>query len=155
MANSSDSAHHCFAFEQDFIGNWRCIPLCVRRKLDLAGVKLKLNHWLALTQSQRQELVDWSDGVTSLVRLKEHLRICTHDMADGVVKDLPPAVGMPWQQLDAVPEEVSAAAAARGVKLSSDQWTSISELDRFALCKLVRPGHDHHNLESAFSEVLG
>ena len=88
MANSSDSAHHCFAFEQDFIGNWRCIPLCVRRKLDLAGVKLKLNHWLALTQSQRQELVDWSDGVTSLVRLKEHLRICTHDMADGVVKDL-------------------------------------------------------------------
>ena len=42
-----------FAFEQDFIGNWRCIPLCVRRKLDLCGVKLKLNHWLELSQDQR------------------------------------------------------------------------------------------------------
>ena len=31
----------------------------------------------------------------------------------------------------------------------------MSELDRFALCKLVRPGHDHHNLDAAFSEVLG
>ena len=155
MAIFSDSAHHCFAFEQDFIGDWRCIPLCVRRKLDLAGVKLKLNHWLALTQSQRQKLVDWSDDAQSLVRLREHLRICTQEMADGVVKDLPPAIGMPWQPLESVPEQVSAAAAARGVKLSSDEWRSISELDRFALCKLVRPGHDHHNLESAFSEVLG
>ena len=103
----------------------------------------------------KRQLVDWSDGATSLLGLKEHLRICTQDMADGVVRDLPPAVGMPWQQLEAVPEQVSAAAAARGVKLSSDEWMSISELDRFALCKLVRPGHDHDNLESASSEVLG
>ena len=54
MVRSSMSASHCFAFEQDFIGTWRCIPLCVRRKLDLVGVKLKLSHWLALSQRQRQ-----------------------------------------------------------------------------------------------------
>jgi hypothetical protein len=29
------------------------------------------------------------------------------------------------------------------------------ELERFALCKLARPGHDHHNLDAAFSEILG
>ena len=29
------------------------------------------------------------------------------------------------------------------------------ELERFALCKLARPGHDHHNLDAAFNEVLG
>ena len=62
MSSRCDSASHCFAFEQDFIGNWRCIPLCVRRKLDLCGVKLKLNHWLELSQEQRQALVDWPDG---------------------------------------------------------------------------------------------
>ena len=59
MSSRRNSASHCFAFEQDFIGNWRCIPLCVRRKLDLCGVKLKLNHWLELSQEQRQALVDW------------------------------------------------------------------------------------------------
>ena len=48
MKRSSISADHCFAFERDFVGTWRCIPLCVRRKLDLMGLKLKLSHWLEL-----------------------------------------------------------------------------------------------------------
>ena len=74
MASTTQSASHCFAFEQDFIGNWRCIPLCVRRKLDLSGVKLKLNHWLALTQDQRQQLVDWPDTTDALLQLRDHLR---------------------------------------------------------------------------------
>ena len=63
----------------------------MRRKLDLSGVKLKLSHWLALTQAQRQELVDWSDRPAELDRFREHLRDLTKEMADGVVKDLPPA----------------------------------------------------------------
>ena len=51
-------------------------------------------------------------------------------------------------------DEVQEAATARGVLLTLEQWAQLSELDRFALCKLARPGHDHHNLEAAFSEVL-
>ena len=70
MSSRRDSASHCFAFEQDFIGNWRCIPLCVRRKLDLCGVKLKLNHWLELSQEQRQALVDWPDAADALEQLR-------------------------------------------------------------------------------------
>ena len=51
----------------------------------------------------------------------------------------------------------SAAQDRRGVDLISlEQWALRSrELERFALCKLVRPGHDHHNLEPLlFNEVL-
>ena len=155
MASTTQSASHCFAFEQDFIGNWRCIPLCVRRKLDLSGVKLKLNHWLALTQDQRQQLVDWPDTSDALLQLRDHLRQCTASMPDGRAKDLDPVTAAPWQQVDQLPEEVADAAAARGIELTSTHWREIRELDRFALCKLVRPGHDHHNLAAAFNEVLG
>lgn len=155
MASPADSSSHCFSFEQDFIGNWRCIPLCVRRKLDLVGVKLKLNHWLALEQQQRQELVDWSDAPTHWSGLREHLRDLTREMADGVAKDLPPAVDEAWQQVNAVPAVIAEAAQKRGVSISSGAWAGLSELDRFALCKLARPGHDHHNLDAAFIEVLG
>ena len=155
MASTTQSASHCFAFEQDFIGNWRCIPLCVRRKLDLSGVKLKLNHWLALTQDQRQQLVDWPDTTEALLQLRDHLRQCTASMPDGRAKDLDPVTAAPWQQVDQLPEEVADAAAARGVELTATHWREIRELDRFALCKLVRPGHDHHNLAAAFNEVLG
>lgn len=154
MSSRSDSASHCFAFEQDFIGNWRCIPLCVRRKLDLCGVKLKLNHWLQLSQDQRQALVDWSDAVDALEQFRQHLRDCTRSMADGMAMDLLPVSGAPWQQLTELPAAVQKAATARGVLLTLEQWAQLSELDRFALYKLARPGHDHHNLEAAFSEVL-
>ena len=155
MDSRSDCSSHCFSFEQDFIGNWRCIPLCVRRKLDLVGIKLKLNHWLALEQPQRQQLVDWSDAPSEWAGFRQHLRDLTVGMADGVVKDLPPAVDAPWQCMDQVPLAIAEAADQRGVVLSVDGWVRLSELDRFALCKLARPGHDHHNLDAAFTELLG
>jgi hypothetical protein len=34
-------ARRVFGFEADFAGDLRCLPMAVRRKLDLAGVKLK------------------------------------------------------------------------------------------------------------------
>ncbi|MDA9701618.1 nitrate reductase associated protein, partial [Prochlorococcus sp. AH-736-L23] len=41
----NNQSNHYFNFEDDFIKDLRCIPLCVRRKLDLIGIKLKLTHW--------------------------------------------------------------------------------------------------------------
>ena len=136
------------------MGNWRCIPLCVRRKLDLIGVKLKLSHWLEFTQEQRQTLVDWSDQSPELVDLREHLRKLTQFMAEGMVKDLPIAEGEPWQILSVVPKVVQQAALNRSISISAGQWADLFEIERFALCKLARPGHDHHNLDAAFSEVM-
>ena len=150
-----DQARHCFAFEQDFIGSWRCIPLCVRRKLDLVGLKLKLSHWLEMSHEQRQDLVDWGDSPDHLAQMRDQLRAWTASMADGVLKDLPPAQTEPWQLKDQLPDQLLDAARRRGIDLTTQAWISMRELDRFALCKLARPGHDHHNLEAAFSEVLG
>jgi hypothetical protein len=154
MAIALPQAQHCFSFEQDFLGSWRCIPLCVRRKLDLIGLKLKLSHWLAMSQPEREEIVRWPDEPQSLNALRAHLQRLTAAMSDGEAKPLPPAVAEPWQQTDVLPEEVLRAAVQRGVSLSVRQWALLAELERFALCKLARPGHDHHNLEAAFSEVL-
>ena len=57
--------------------------------------------------------------------------------------------------MDQVPLAIAEAADQRGVLLNAVVWAGLSELDRFALCKLVRPGHDHHNLDAAFTELLG
>jgi hypothetical protein len=155
MAEARNQANHCFAFEHDFVGSWRCIPLCVRRKLDLIGLKLKLSHWLELSHDERQRLVDWPDGREALQDLGRHLQQRTAAMADGEAKPLPPAVAEPWQQPRPVPPEVAQAAQDRGVGLLiSEHWAALGELERFALCKLARPGHDHHNLGAAFAELL-
>lgn len=154
MAALPHPAQHCFGFESDFIGNWRCIPLCVRRKLDLIGLKLKLSHWLALSQQQRQELVEWADDPAALAELRQQLLISTATMADGQAKPLPAAQAEPWQNTDCVPEAVARAAEERQIALPAERWAALGELERFALCKLARPGHDHHNLGPALSELL-
>jgi hypothetical protein len=75
-------------------------------------------------------------------------------MADGEARPLPVAEAEPWQRSEPIPEEVQRAALQRQVGLSAQQWAELGELERFALCKLARPGHDHHNLEAAFAELL-
>lgn len=144
-------ASRCFAFEADFTGSWRCIPLCVRRKLDLSGIKLKLRHWLALDQRERQQLVDWPDGPQALRDFAVHLEQRTAAMADGPVGELPIPQAPPWRQ-EQPPAGVTTALHAMGHPMSQGQWRRLSELERFALCKLVRPGHDHHNLVHALAE---
>ena len=148
---SIGEASRCFAFEADFMGNWRCIPLCVRRKLDLAGIKLKLRHWLALDHRERQRLVDWLDDPENLRTFAMHLKQRTADMADGPVGELPITQAPPWRQ-EQPPADVTAALQSIGQTLNQGQWCRLSELERFALCKLVRPGHDHHNLVYALAE---
>jgi hypothetical protein len=148
-------AYHCFGFERDFVGNWRCIPLCLRRKLDLAGVKLRLSHWLAMSEIERQELVQWPDDASALKALVEHLHRRTAGHADGPVKTLPIPREAPWQRADQTPAEVQASAGALGFGLTASQWSGLTELERFALCKLARPGHDHHNLAPALTEFFG
>ena len=154
LPEGSHPCSHCFGFERDFVGNWRCIPLCLRRKLDLCGVKLRLNHWLALTESQRDQLVLWPDGPDDLAALAAELRQSTAAMADGGVTSLPIPREAAWQHPGAPPAEVSSSAAELGYWLGPDQWNGLSELERFALCKLARPGHDHHNLPAALVELF-
>ncbi|MCY3653623.1 MAG: nitrate reductase [Synechococcus sp. SB0678_bin_12] len=146
-----NEASRCFDFEADFMGSWRCIPLCVRRKLDLAGIKLKLRHWLALDHRERQQLVDWPDGPEDLRALAAHLKQRTAGMMDGPVGELPIPRTPLWRRSQP-PGAVTAALGAMGRTMNQDQWRRLSELERFSLCKLARPGHDHHNLAPALAE---
>ncbi len=154
MTTISNQANHCFAFELDFIGTWRCIPLCVRRKLDLIGLKLKLSHWLEFSYQDRQQLVDWPDDTIALEQLRQYLCSCTGKMVEGEAVSLLPARSEAWQNSGLIPELLIEAAVGRQIVLDLNQWALLSELERFALCKLVRPGHDHHNLTAAFIEIL-
>ena len=45
-----------FGFEADFVDSLRCIPMAVRLRLDVTGVKLKLNEWAKLNQTDRLAL---------------------------------------------------------------------------------------------------
>ncbi|WP_254935362.1 MULTISPECIES: nitrate reductase associated protein [unclassified Cyanobium] len=148
----SPLASTCFDFEADFSADLRCIPMAVRRKLDLAGIKLKLQHWSELGEAERAELLAWADDPVAIEALRQHLQARTNALSAGQAKDLPRADAEPWQQADQLPEVLAASCAQLNLELRCGGWAELNELQRFALVKLSHPGHEHRNLPRALAE---
>ncbi len=140
---------HCrtFHFEADFVTSLRCIPMAVRRKLDLCGCKVKLQQWLELSEFDRKEILMWSDYPEELMKLAQRLANCSSKM---LIKDQET-----WQNTDQIPKDLSCSCIEIGKQIPSlEQWKALDELERFALVKLSHPGHEHRNLASALKELV-
>ena len=149
---SSPLASTCFDFEADFTADLRCIPMAVRRKLDLAGIKLKLQHWSELHEAERAELLAWADDPAAIEALRQHLLERSAALSAGQAKDLPRPDAEPWQQATQLPDVLAASCAQLGLERPSAGWGELTELQRFALVKLSHPGHEHRNLPRALAE---
>ena len=122
--------------------------------MDLIGLKLKLHHWQNLTLDDKKKVLDWSDSKNELLNLKIFLKNKTLNSKFGEATEIKIASNQPWQNKNEIPINVWEAAQIRGIKLSNEKWQNLNELDRFAFCKLIKPSHEHQNLDKAFSEIL-
>ena len=140
-----------FGFEADFAGDLRCLPMAVRRKLDLAGVKLKLVHWHALAEEERRRLLAWDDEAAPLAELRTWLLERSASLANGPARAIEPVQEPAWRAA-AWPEPVLRSCAQLGLTPRPERWPALDELQRFALVKLSHPGHEHRNLARALAE---
>lgn len=152
--NNNTIARPCFTFEKDFFENGiRCIPMLVRFKLDLAGIKLKLKEWVKFTMEEKEYLSDQScDTAIEITTYRNHLkqlvRNCTGHEPTEMTVDQDPA----WARISYVNPEVDLQAICFGWKISLQQWQNLTNLQRFALLKLCRPGHENENFPKAMRE---
>lgn len=149
-----DAGKDGFFFEADFVeDNIRCIPMIVRFKLDLAGIKLKLAEWSRFEAEERKQLSvlpcvskeekdEYKNYLQFLVRWR------TGNEASILSIDADPL----WLKHDIVPDVIITQAAQFGWTLTPDQWNRLSYLQRFALIKLSKPGHENRNFPRAFTE---
>jgi hypothetical protein len=149
---SGDRHRRIFAFEADFSGDLRCIPMAVRRKLDLAGVKLKLTHWHGLSEAERRDLLAWPDSTDELNALRRWLLNRSADLPQGPARAIDPLRSAAWLQGGAIPDVLLESCRQLGVTLRAERWSQLDELERFALVKLCHPGHEHRNLPRALEE---
>jgi hypothetical protein len=142
-----------FQFEADFVESLRCIPMQVRFKLDSCGIKLKLAQWHQFSAADRQALVDRPcPSATETQQYRTFLQqlIATHTGTAAV--DLPVEPHPAWHNLAAIPETVQAKAQTLQVELHLEQWVALTPLQRFALIKLSRSGHENSNFLPALQE---
>jgi hypothetical protein len=145
-----------FDFERDFAGSLRCIPMIVRFKLDLVGVKLSLRQWSRFGHRDREQLVGMPCEMPDEVAdCRAFLIFLIESFADEPVKNLEVVAHPEWSHTDRAPDRVVRLALDRGLEPpSADIWASWTPLQRFALFKLTRPSHDNDNFEPALQEFL-
>jgi hypothetical protein len=151
VQSGGDSAF--FGFEADFVDSLRCIPMAVRLRLDVSGVKLKLNEWSKLGQAERlalaknpcrapAEIDAYKEGLSRLVEKTSGTR-------PSMLLELPEPI---WDNPSNVPGQVLDQAGQLGLSLPVEGWALLSPLQRFALTKLSRPGHENRNFLPAMKE---
>lgn len=144
-----------FQFEQDFMeDNIRCIPMIVRFKLDVCGIKLKLKEWSKLTTDEREQLAlrptETIHEINSYSRYLENLiQKHTGEKATHLSSD---KLNSSWSFTDQLPIELQTKLTEVKMKLTVEQWNALSILKRFALIKLTRPGHENKNFPIAMKE---
>jgi len=140
-----------FKFEADFVETQRCIPMCVRYKLDMSGVKLKLNEWSKLDPGYRERLAIMPFLTASEVYEFGLFLIGLVVVSSGAAPELMTPPERIWDSHE-VPTQVAEKAASFDKKISNDTWKKLPWLQRFALVKLSRPGHEGKNFVPALEE---
>lgn len=121
------------------------IPLAVRRKLDVAAVKIGLEAWQSLERWQRRILCEMpvDDGPE-----REEYRQVVVGLLGGRASPLPPA-REEWRDF----ASLSGRIAARGLTLTRERFDSLDDEARYALHKLSDPRRDPSRLTAAFLEL--
>lgn len=142
-----------FQFEADFVESLRCIPMGVRLKLDTCGVKLKLSHWHQFSQGECQSLVDMPcTKPQEITAYREFLQSLVVEKTGTPAKELPIEENPAWLIANTVPEGTQKQAQEFNVEITAQQWEKLTPLQRFALIKLSRRGHENRNFYPALQE---
>ena len=143
-----------FNFEEDFVEkNIRCIPMIVRFKMDKAGIKLKLAEWSIFSVEERIQLAMMPCNIKGDAKLY-------HDFLAGLIKhytdkeatilaiDQYPL----WIEGNDVPGILLERLQSFNWDIPGQQWSELTNLQRFALLKLCKPGHESKNFPRAMKE---
>ncbi|HTL08448.1 MAG TPA: nitrate reductase associated protein [Chitinophagaceae bacterium] len=143
-----------FKFEEDFVeDNIRCIPMIVRFKLDACGIKLKLQQWAMMNDAEKETLSFMPCATPLQVAFFRQTVVALIAAQDGGSAVTLPVEAFPaWANLRRLPQELVVKLEALELTLSLQQWQQLTNLQRFVLLKLCRPGHENRNFPIAFKE---
>lgn len=142
-----------FEFEADFVESLRCIPMQVRYKLDTCGIKLKLADWHKFTVAERETLVTQScEKAGEIALYKELITNLVTEKNQTPPKTLPVDPHPPWLDATKIPIQLQEKLQEIDLSMSAVVWANLTPLQRFALLKLSRPGHENQNFYPALQE---
>ena len=122
-------------FERTIDPECRQIPMVVRMKLDLCGVRMGLVAWQRLSDADRASLIDAQAGdQAALVGFRALLeQLCGHE-ALSPLSPVRLAAREAWLAADTPPPQVAAAMVKQGIDLD---WSGLEGFQRYVLNHLA------------------
>ena len=129
------------------------VPLAVRRKLDLAGLKISLDNWQALPFEERLALCHLPvDAPGDLDVYRVVLRgFCRRAGSD--LGPAPEVTAAAWSA-DAVPRRVEEQVELLKRELTLQRWRSLDEETRYCLWKYATTKDAPAKIAALFAEAL-
>jgi hypothetical protein len=143
-----------FAFEGEVHQSLSCVPLTVRRKLDVAGLKISLAGWQVLTREERLALchlpIDSDDEVGIY---QEVMRgFCDrHAVPLSTITD-PKLTERTWNAPE-FPASVTARLEEAGARITTPAWRALDEESRYALLKMAEPKQSIAKFKAVLAEL--
>lgn len=147
---------HRFVYESEFYPNLSRVPMYVRMKLDLTGVTISLDDWLAFSLEERTVLchlpIDTEEEQRAFL---SYLDFLSRKYCGGPV-DLAQAVDSSlWDDLDQVPPAVIDKSALKGRGVTREEWIHWQFHERYALYKTAIAKRDTEAFFALLSELRG
>ena len=127
--------------------------MIVRFKMDNAGIKLKLAEWSKFNVFERKELA------LKQIETKDELELYQDFLSSLIYKYTANAPTLleinpnpEWANLTIVPKILNEKSKEFNWIITKAQWSALTTLQRFALLKLCRPGHENKNFPKAMRE---
>ena len=142
-----------FEFESDFVDTLRCVPMIVRYKLDTCGIKLKLPEWAKFNVKHKEMLAHMRCyTATEIENYRSFVQSLVYTYT-GHEASILGHVNDSWNNIFEVPTEVILKAEEwECPEISIRNWINLDTLQRFALVKLSRSGHEGRNFPVALRE---
>jgi hypothetical protein len=141
---------HRFRYEAKFYPNLNRLPLHVRMKLDLTGLKISLNDWLAYSLEERQVLCHLSaENLEERQVFAAYLDFLSRKYQGKPVERTEAMNSEAWAAAQ-VPEPVTQKSAAYSHAVNLGEWRAWEAHQRYALYKTAIS----KNQPEAFAGVL-
>jgi hypothetical protein len=125
-----------FQFEAKFYPELDRLPLHARMKLDLTGIKLSLQQWLAFSLEERRVIchlpVDKAEESNAFVSFLDFLCVRYNGAPAQRLTPVKPAL---WDTPGVIPEPVIETSREHGQAVSLEEWTHWQFHQRYALYK--------------------
>jgi hypothetical protein len=119
----------------------------------MCGIKLKLSEWSRMSDDEKLNVVRWDfTSAEEMAACNGYLKTVVLDRTGKEATQLTVDPSPEWANRFSIPMAVTMKLSEFNWSMSTSEWSRYSDLQRFALLKLTRPGHENRNFPLAVRE---